>query len=287
MKQRKGGFIARVLVPMLACIFSWINVTNVYANPPCTGGGSNASVWGSCSVGDAEKPGLAVPRVVHERRYVACSKDATTQAMCAAADCPFPLQLGPVAQIVQINVGGTWSAGTVLCSAQFVAAAAPPPPPQVTVGDAQASVVKLLPNPVIGTAPPATATPLVHVQIITWIKTQDGQVPLGSATLLGRHVDFRGQVQTVKWNFGDGSSDTSDGPGRAYDFDVNPCRTYLCPGYFGHVYTKSGSVNITARATWVAQFRVDGGAWQDIGTVQGNVGQLTMTIHSARTILVR
>lgn len=163
-------------------------------------------------------------------------------------------------------------------------AAAPPP---VTAGVVRASVEKSLPRPIIASAPPPTATALVHVQIITWIKSADGQVPLGSATLLGQHVDFRAHVTAVDWDFGDGSSDTSNGPGRAYDFDVNPCRDYLCPGYFGHVYTKAARVTVTARATWFAQFRVGGGAWQNVGAVQGTTGQLPLTIHSAHTVLVR
>ncbi len=160
-------------------------------------------------------------------------------------------------------------------------------PPPVTAGVVRASVEKSLPRPVIASAPPPTATALVHVQIITWIKSSDGEVPLGSATLLGQHVDFRAHVTTVDWAFGDGSSATSNGPGQAYDFDVNPCRSYLCPGYFGHVYTKAAQVTVTARATWFAQFRVEGGAWQNIGAVQGTTGQLPLTIHSAHTVLVR
>ncbi len=157
----------------------------------------------------------------------------------------------------------------------------------ITADTVRASVEKVLPQPVIGSAPPANATPLVNVQVITWVKNTDGQVDLGSATLLGRKVDFRGRVTSVDWNFGDGATDTSDGPGRSYDFAVNPCRTLVCPGYFGHVYAKRGPVIVTARVSWFAQFRVDGGAWTDIGPVQSRVGELAMTIHSAHTVLVR
>lgn len=160
------------------------------------------------------------------------------------------------------------------------------PPVVVTANTVRASVVKALPAPVIGSAPPAQGLPLVNVQVITWVKTADGELSLGSARLLGHDVDFRGKVQTVAWNFGDGSTANSEGPGRAYDFDANPCQDYLCPGYFGHVYRTRGGVTITARATWFAQFRVDGGDWIDVGNVQGTVGQLRLTIHSAKTVLV-
>ena len=166
------------------------------------------------------------------------------------------------------------------------AAPAAPPAPQVTAAVVRASVVKALPTPVIASAPPAEALPLVNVQVITWLVAADGQVGLGSAVLLGHTVDFRGQVKTVQWSFGDGSTATSTGPGRSYDLEVNPCRDYLCPGYFGHVYRHGGPVTITASATWTAQFRVDGGAWVDVGVVQGRVGQLQMTIHTARAVLV-
>lgn len=285
MRLRGAWVSASFLLAIIISVCSWVTVTTAYAKPlPCTGGGSNASVWGSCPGDQVVKARPAAPAPVHIRRYIACTRDATTQAMCAAAQCP--PSPGPDAQILQVNINGRWTNGHAVCSFQVVGKGAQPLP-QVTPGDARASIEKVLPSPVIGSAPPKNATPLVHVQVITWIKTQGGQIDLGSATLLGRRVEFRGQVKKVHWNFGDGSSGTSDGPGRAYDFDVNPCRDYLCPGYFGHVYTKRGPVTVTARATWFAQFRVDGGAWENIGTVQGNLGRLTMTIHSARTILVR
>lgn len=198
--------------------------------------------------------------------------------------CP-PVNGKPVHSFVSVT---TFTNGTTVitpfCPGQRRAAAAPLVP--ITANTVRASVEKVLPRPIIGSAPPADATPLVNVQVITWIKNHNGQVALGSATLLGRTVDFRGTVTHVDWNFGDGSSGASKGPGRPYDFAVNPCRTYTCPGYFGHVYARRGPVTITARASWFAQFRVDGGAWTDIGAVQGRLGQLALTIHSARTILV-
>lgn len=40
-------------------------------------------------------------------------------------------------------------------------------------------------------------------------------------------------------------------------------------------------------ATWFAQSRVGGGAWQNVGSVQGTTGQLPLAIHSAHTVLVR
>ena len=180
---------------------------------------------------------------------------------CAGLPCSTGLGQAQVAVVERTLVNGRWPVTGAKCQDQF-GMLAPPPPPAVTATIASGAVTRILPRPVIGSAPPPTVTALVNVQIITWIKSSDGEVPLGSATLLGQHVDFRAHVTTVHWHFGDGSSDTSDGPGRPYDFAANPCRDYLCPGYFGHVYAKAALVTVNARATWFAQFRVAGGAWQ-------------------------
>jgi hypothetical protein len=93
-------------------------------------------------------------------------------------------------------------------------------------------------------------------------------------------------VNAVDWDFGDGTKATATTPGRAYD-PADPCRTARCPGYWGHVYTVTGAMHLSAQVTWSGQFRVAGGAWEDIaGTVTGPRQTTTLTVKQARGVLV-
>ena len=74
------------------------------------------------------------------------------------------------------------------------------------------AAVKLLPVPVVSSNPPAAGYPLVNMDIVFWLDTPVTQQALGSASLLGHTVEFRAQVATVDWVFGDGKSATSSGP---------------------------------------------------------------------------
>ena len=143
---------------------------------------------------------------------------------------------------------------------------------------------RLLPHPGIGIAPPGHVT-LVNIETVFWVGTPP-QRTLGTVTLLGQQVDLRAHVDRVTWSFGDGGSATTTGPGRAYS-DAHPCTTKQCPGYFGHTYSDTGTMTITADIVWTGQFRVDGGAWQTIpGTVTAAATSTTTDVKEARGVLV-
>ena len=156
--------------------------------------------------------------------------------------------------------------------------------PQVTPEMARAEAEKLLPHPRIGTAP-AGGVSLVNIQTVLWVDT-GRDLTLGTVTLLGYRVTLRAHLQSVDWRFGDGQSDTTTDPGKAYSRD-DPCRTVQCPDYFGHVYRSTGSLTIGAQLTWTGQFQVDGGAWQDIpGTVTAPATGTPLHVREARGVLV-
>lgn len=149
---------------------------------------------------------------------------------------------------------------------------------------ARDSAERLLPHPRIGTAPPGHVT-LVNIETVLWLETAADRA-LGTVTLLGHRVDLRAHVQQVAWQFGDGTADTTSGPGTPYT-NADPCRSAQCPGYFGHTYRRTGKMTITAELTWTGQFRVDGGAWQTIpGTVTASATDTTVDVKQARGILV-
>ncbi len=158
-------------------------------------------------------------------------------------------------------------------------------PAQVTAAMARAEVVKLVPRPAVGIAPPGGRS-LVNIQTIFWVDTAADR-NLGTVRLLNHDVGLRIHVQHVHWDFGDGSTDTSSNPGPAYDSETRPCRAALCPDYFGHVYAMTGAQTVTARVTWAGEFRVDQGQWQPIdGTVTGPASSQALTIVEARGVLV-
>jgi hypothetical protein len=143
---------------------------------------------------------------------------------------------------------------------------------------------RLLPHPVIESAPPGHAT-LVNIETVLWIASPSER-RLGTVNLLGRQVDIRAHIERVAWDFGDGATATTAGPGAAYS-NHDPCRTKQCPGYFGHTYTATGTKTITADLTWTGQFRVEGGEWQTIpGTVTAAATSTRIDVKEARGVLV-
>lgn len=156
--------------------------------------------------------------------------------------------------------------------------------PQLTAAMVRDEAEKLLPHPMIGSAPPGHVT-LVNIETVLWLATSSER-RLGTVNLLGRRVDIRAHIERVAWDFGDDSSMTTDGLGTAYT-NAHPCRTKQCPGYFGHTYADTGTMTITADLTWTGQFRVDGGGWQTIpGTVTAAATSTTIEVKEARGVLV-
>jgi hypothetical protein len=175
---------------------------------------------------------------------------------------------------------GTWVVSNIDCAAPIGAAT-----PQLTAADVRQEAQKLVPHPGIGIAPP-NGTALVNIETVLWVDTATNR-SLGTVTLLGHQVELRVAVSQVTWSFGDGSSETIDSAGVPYD-PVYPCSAKLCERYWGHVYTSTGALTLTATVTWTGQFRVDGGAWQTIpGTVTGPATSTTLTVREARGVLVR
>lgn len=157
-------------------------------------------------------------------------------------------------------------------------------PPEVTPEMVRQRVVRLIPSATIGLAPRDST--LVNIETVMWVDAPATRT-LPAITILGQQVVVRLKLDHVDWNFGDGSSATSDGPGKAYDEQNDPCHGVRCPDYFGHVYRDTGRTNIAATAYWQASFTVDGGHAVNIpGTVAGPAGRAEITVKQARAVLV-
>jgi len=80
---------------------------------------------------------------------------------------------------------------------------------------------------------------------------------------------------------------TSEGPGKAYDAQGDPCKDKQCPDYYGHTYTTTGDMTVTATVTWQATFRVGAGAVTPIpGTIPGPTTNAAILVGEARSVLV-
>ncbi|MCL3836847.1 PKD domain-containing protein [Aeromicrobium duanguangcaii] len=96
-----------------------------------------------------------------------------------------------------------------------------------------------------------------------------------SVPILGSTVDLRATAATYTWHHGDGTTQTTSGPGRPY-----PALDVI------HRYRQPGQVAPRVDVTYAVTYRVDGGAWQDLGTTITARGPATMLrIREARPVL--
>ena len=171
---------------------------------------------------------------------------------------------------------GSWSLGGSVCRQ--------PATPQVTATLVRQQVARLVPSAAIGVAPQEST--LVNIQTIMWVVTAP-QRSLAPLTILGRRVVVTLRFDHVVWDFGDGHTESAATPGKPYDETHDPCKTVDCPDYYGHAYVETGTMTLTAAASWAASFTVDGGRTLTIpGTVAGPAATTTLQVKQARGVLV-
>jgi hypothetical protein len=150
----------------------------------------------------------------------------------------------------------------------------------------RAQFIKLLPAVAVKATPgdgPDRA--ITRIEALFWLDTP-AHLDLGVTALLTHQVAITAHVQSVAWDFGDGTTTTSTGPGKPFT-STDSCATPTCPGWFGHTYTSVGSVTVKAIITWTGQYQVDGGPVLDIaGTVTTTAVSFPVQILEARAILV-
>jgi hypothetical protein len=156
-------------------------------------------------------------------------------------------------------------------------------PPQVDAGVVRDAARRLVPAAGVGTAP--VDGTLVNVQTVMWAKAPV-VLDLGPVSLLGQSVGIHLRLQAVSWDFGDGETEMTAGPGKPYAKGTN-CRTVACPGFYGHTYTSTGGMRILARTVWAASFSVNGAGVVPIpGTVTAPAGAQDIEVLQARGVLV-
>jgi hypothetical protein len=176
----------------------------------------------------------------------------------------------------ETRMNGRWSTPVVWCPAQ-----ADPAP---TVADIRDRAIRLLPNVEPGKA--STNPALVNTETIFWAATRPNRT-LPTATVVGRQVQLRIAFDAAHWDFGDGATDTTTDPGKAYDDADDPCRTVHCPDYYTHTYPTTGVMRVTLTVTWQAGYRIAGGGWNDLDApITGPTSTTALHLYEARGVLV-
>ncbi len=259
----------------------------------CTGNGK-VSLSGTAKgkTSSSKKSYVPAPAPVGATQLVACGGDAAGELTGlgdpqAADDAGFCgtwvfqcKQAAPGATSASIRVqkqtNGTWTLNGSVCTK--------PAKPVITAEIVRDRVVRLVPSAKLGLAPHDST--LVNIQTIMWVDAPMTQ-QLPPISILGQNVTVGLTLSRVEWDFGDRQSAISTTAGKAYDNAHDPCRTALCPHYFGHVYRISGTQTIHATATWTASFAVGGGRPTTIpGTVDGPTATDSVTVKQARAVLI-
>ncbi len=171
---------------------------------------------------------------------------------------------------------GTWHLDTVNCTVTSGG-------PAVTGEMVRQEAVRLVPRSVLRMAGPRT---LVNIDTVFWLSGTPAVAVLPVAILVGHRVRITARLAGVSWDFGDGATDTSTGPGRPYPVG-DPCQRARCPGFFSHVYRHTGRLRVSARATWTGTYTVDGGPPQLItGTVGGPLTSAALHVQQSTVVLV-
>jgi len=151
--------------------------------------------------------------------------------------------------------------------------------PQVTPEMARAEFLQLLPVLAFGVQPAANSVVNLPVIVYTDATREFGFPPVD---IVGQAVLIRTTATTYEWDFG-GAHLTTDWPGRAF---ANDCNRVPCDGYVSYPFPGPGVFDIGLTVTWVGEFSVSGGPWQEIpGVGTTNSPAQPVTVLEANAVL--
>ena len=102
-------------------------------------------------------------------------------------------------------------------------------------------------------------------------------------SLFGRSAEVRFTPRAYDWNYGDGGSQTTGGPGARWDSlglrEFSPTAT-------SHIYGSEGSFTTSVSVRYGAEYRVGGGAWIPVsGEVSSSATTAVVIVQGAETVL--
>ncbi len=296
-----GGGVRTARLTLIALVTATLALApaNKALAAGCTGSASGTAQYGEVDISVGKDcAASSIPRPPSggngsQTETIDCGTAASQSVVATGASSPCQyaaLQCGrgvgspptpDVTNTVDVDTAadGQISIGQVSCNVRNS-----PAPAGVSGAAVLQEIRRRVPHPAVGVAPPGGIS-LVQTQTLFWVNTPV-QVDLGAVRLAGQNVRLRVRLQQVNWDFGDGHTDTTADPGKAYD-RADPCDTKMCPDYYGHVYRRHGTYTVSAEVSWTGQFQVAGGAWRQIPTPVLGPAQTTGThIYQARGELV-
>jgi hypothetical protein len=115
-------------------------------------------------------------------------------------------------------------------------------------------MISLAPDPELDMAPARIG--LTGLPSFFWVGNELRPVS-ATAGVPGITVTAEARPVTYLWDFGDGHDTSTDHPGRPW--------TETHSGNITHLYETKGGYETTVEVIWAARWRVNDGAWQDLG----------------------
>lgn len=233
------------------------------------GSGQNGTVGGQAQANEA-----TAPTINWETKELTCFSGSIDQACSATIiDCRMNPDASGEPRVIYWRQEGTeqWYGPTQTCMPGYppppdindpaVPRVAAPPPPVPTITQIREAFVELpFAMPEVSMQPVGNKT-LVNLSTfyeVTW--PEDAGLKPGDVSdpvqLLSWSIEFKIAAKDYRYDFGDETSDWTESTGGVYpDGDIT------------HTYETTGTRSVKVDARLVGQFRVNGGAWQDIGDV--------------------
>ena len=115
---------------------------------------------------------------------------------------------------------------------------------------------------------------LVNVPTIFWVDPQPFET---SIDLLGHEIEIEATPASFTWFHGDGTTQTTDHPGRPYPRED-----------ITHRYFQPAELTARVDTTYSVRFSIDGDGWTDLGEALVAAGPTTVIdVHEAAPVLVR
>ncbi len=145
--------------------------------------------------------------------------------------------------------------------------------PEITPGDVERAV-KRVGLPRLKTQIQPAGTTLVNLDTIFHTTADPFE---RTVQVLDSTVELRATPATYTWHHGDGTTQTTNGPGRPY-----PAMEIT------HRYDQPGRTHASVDVTYRVTYRIDDGGWEDLDTTITATGPATsLRIREARPVLTR
>ncbi len=136
-------------------------------------------------------------------------------------------------------------------------------------------MISLAPRPQIGLAPAQIG--LTGLESFFWVSNELRPIT-ATAGVPGLRVTAEARSVRYLWDFGDGTNNATSHPGRPWTNDR--------PGDISHLYETKGRYGIRLEVVWAARWRVNDGAWRDLGYFS-NTDDAAYRVREMIAVLVR